>query len=834
LMSVALIDHTGQGHFPPIPNAVGTIDIKRVTGTLYLAISVLQSFGFLPIGMVTGQWYIDGAPLPNGVRTFGAALLWPTSAAYILDTTTVADGTHVVYFKATDADVIPLYLLKAHVAAIVIGNNGFSAGAQDLFLSTTFMEYMPVTPERVHYSGIPNPTNIARPYTYSFRPGVRGVDQGDPNLFLAEAVAEPKTQPPGTNPLYAAGPQWCGYGCVYPSGGPGVHTGDADGSFDSVMKDVGIDGSRFNNLTLAYATFIDKQDGSGWWGMDLTGRLFSYGFDGSVETIAGPHLDPSQLSFDPGDSGLDGNDAEILTRCIVEGNFVPNNFTLKGSTDICLDPRDHRIIYATMQVPSFIAKIDTSVAPANVTIYAGTPNSKGYTDGPSSSALFNEPSSIVMLSDGRMLVADFSNAAFRMISANGLTVSTVAGGTVGPPPPSVLTVQTDGGASSPTGTHPISGTGASAICYPYWVRPTSKGTFVFVEGYTQIIRELDLTASTVRRIGIAENSLLQNSDAPWIQLDVDYKGNCGPIDRIILSPAAFAGTDLGMWAVDNLDGTTGFNFGNIATAAVVQSAGDWGFMSKGYFPWAISFSRTENRMITDFLDNPQQITISAIPSNDDLVLGGYNLLHFVNGWYIFKAGTCLTFPWDCRPSFNVFYGDNGVSHLGLTTDENTFEDLMVKFPDDASLGAFIQAGMIGSTPRPELTGNDLRDLIYFIRRSSYAGSYPTPVSPGPDDPDTGNFPTITSLSAARVDATTIDVNWTTDKPTIGFAAACSSAQAAMGPDNVFYNLSPIEAGYTTSHSITLSNAPAVTPLHFIAVAKDHAGNMVYSNDQAVT
>jgi hypothetical protein len=435
-----------------------------------------------------------------------------------------------------------------------------------------------------------------------------------------------------------------------------------------------------------------------------------------------------------------------------------------------------------------------------------------------------------MLSDGRMLVADFFNAAFRMISADGTTVSTVAGGTVGPTPPSVITVQTDGGASSPPGTYPITGPGASAICYPYWVRPTSKGTFVFVEGYTQIIRELDLTARTVRRIGIYQNSLLQNSDAPWIQLDVDYKGNCGPIDRIISAAPGFNGTDLGMWSV-NLDGTNGFDFGAISTAAILVSAGDWSYMSKGYFPWNVTFSRTENRMLVNFLDNSQQIMLSAINSNDDI---GQNLLHYVSGWYIFKAGTCLTFPWDCRPSFNALYGDNGVSHLGLSTDENTFEDLMVKFPDDASLGDFIQAGMIGSTPRPELTGNDLRDLIYYVRRSSYAGSYPTPVSPGPDDPDTGNFPTIWSLSATRVDATTINVSWTTDKPTIGFAAACSSTQAAKGPDGVYYNLSPIEAGYATSHCVTLRNAPAVTPLHFIVVAKDHAGNMSYSNDQAVT
>jgi hypothetical protein len=46
--------------------------------------------------------------------------------------------------------------------------------------------------------------------------------------------------------------------------------------------------------------------------------------------------------------------------------------------------------------------------------------------------------------------------------------------------------------------------------------------------------------------------------------------------------------------------------------------------------------------------------------------------------------------------------------------EKNFGDLNTS--TDAELAALIQSGWDGQTPRPEITGNDLRHLIYFIRR----------------------------------------------------------------------------------------------------------------------
>jgi hypothetical protein len=44
---------------------------------------------------------------------------------------------------------------------------------------------------------------------------------------------------------------------------------------------------------------------------------------------------------------------------------------------------------------------------------------------------------------------------------------------------------------------------------------------------------------------------------------------------------------------------------------------------------------------------------------------------------------------------------------------------------DAALGAFIQAGFGGGVPRPEITGRDLSNVMYYIRRCSLSGCLPT-------------------------------------------------------------------------------------------------------------
>jgi hypothetical protein len=138
--------------------------------------------------------------------------------------------------------------------------------------------------------------------------------------------------------------------------------------------------------------------------------------------------------------------------------------------------------------------------------------------------------------------------------------------------------------------------------------------------------------------------------------------------------------------------------------------------------------------------------------------------------------------------------------------------------------------MGGGTPRPEITGNDMRDLIYFIRRSTLAGSYPTPVNPGPDDPDT-SYPVISGVTATRLSSpgNSILFTWTTDVPTIGFVACGSPNQIGVG--YIPYSVaSDCESSFGTSHSLTFSGLPLTTPTHYTICARNRAGQCTHTAD----
>jgi hypothetical protein len=180
-----------------------------------------------------------------------------------------------------------------------------------------------------------------------------------------------------------------------------------------------------------------------------------------------------------------------------------------------------------------------------------------------------------------------------------------------------------------------------------------------------------------------------------------------------------------------------------------------------------------------------------------------------------------------------------MGHLGLWPGANTFDEIDATYPTDAALKTYIASGMGSSVARPEITGNDARDLIYWIRFNTIRGATDNggnAVVPGPDDPDTGNYPTFLTFSAVRATATSINVTFTTDKPCIGYAMAGSSNQVGLTPPYCVF--SPIEnftvpysgnAGGGLSHSMTIPNCPSGAAMYVAGVAKDMAGNSVHTN-----
>jgi hypothetical protein len=163
---------------------------------------------------------------------------------------------------------------------------------------------------------------------------------------------------------------------------------------------------------------------------------------------------------------------------------------------------------------------------------------------------------------------------------------------------------------------------------------------------------------------------------------------------------------------------------------------------------------------------------------------------------------------------------------------------------DAILRKFFIMGGTGTVPRPELgvavgssaINNDAVCLSYYVRRATTAGSFPGPVAlPGPLNSDTAP-PQITNVIATRVNSTTISATWTTDKQTIGVLVGGSKwGGLATSGGQWRYNVSsPIESGYGTSHSATLSGLPVNSlPTHYSILVKDEAGNTTYLQNQTI-
>jgi hypothetical protein len=795
--------------------------------------------GIAPVDNLQGYWLMDGAPfspLMTGQSTDGG------SFAYTFDTSLYPDGPHVFTFQVVNSEVISLGHYATRAIYIVFANHGAAPDAPvRVPLANSWMEGVPSVPDWHTFTSkiLPQHVNAAIPFTPVFCPP-------DPvnGATLGELVIEPLRGAPGAGPGRTHGPRWTmgdtGVGLL-PEGD--LYSGnislDADGyNFNTVMLELGRDGDRFNAQISALTTYVDTLDGTGWWGVSMDGRLFKRTFDGHVTTVAGRILAPNTFAWDPQAypylSETQNSDARLNGRAQFIGDFSATpggnmgGWWLKNAVDLCVDPRNHAIVYLSLQVPSVIVKVDTSVSPARVTLYAGTLQTNldnkggvGYVDGPALSAQFSEQAGICMLSDGRMIVADSNNAAIRMVSADGSTVSTVAGGTASsqPAPPSSDNPPT----RSPTGTVPVA---SNFVAYPYWVRLTSHGTIVLIEQYSLQVRELDLAARTLRYIGTFGDTPANSNSGFWAALEVDSTATNGPVDRIYLAVTA---GDVPMWRMD-LSGANSQGWFGIGATGLLSACADRSYTPNGYFPWMFAVHRTQCRAIATWID-VGTVEYRGQPYTHDPIGDNNNAQYEIwcAGYYVFILGTAQCFPYGARPSFLALYGSTGVSYLGLSATNNSFEEIAQL--TQAERYAFYQAGMIGSTPRPELTGNDLRNLDFYVMRNTYAGSQPTPFTPGPDDPDTGNYPQLFGVAGTRLSATSVQVTWTTDKPTIGLAAATPqnvTTQAwAYGP------CSPLETAYGTNHSVVISGLPPNVQINVTAMSKDVAGNSSYSSNVAI-
>jgi hypothetical protein len=591
-------------------------------------------------------------------------------------------------------------------------------------------------------------------------------------------------------------------------------------------------------------------------GVDPAGTMFVADYQNSVIR----KITPAGIV-----STLFGN---IANRPTLDSGFTPVSPVSPGSgTPITISSISWSAGVATVATSAPVSLLGHDIAPYWAVTLAGITNT-----GTAGNAAVNGVFQVASVTDNRHFTLTMPQIVSGDIGTVGLSGS-----------PTLTPYYDDVFVPTAPGTRPLS----SSFCpYPQRIVWNSSKKLIVGSTWFLSVQEIDLSGATIKYIGTytarAPNNRIQYSSYPqinyitgrmtnlqsWFQIDVDNRsgvpsrsvndptaGCVGPLDDIqMLATGGVAGT----WWYVSADGLSTGTRGNqdLVHFAPLPVGGP----GQGHYPWTIAISRHQGRTLTSGISDNGLFGSRILNTTYDIPSDAFNNVNvdagaLDRGYFIYLQGSVQNnvkttvegvFPWGVRPGGSQLHGGLGLAQLGLTSttpgqsNGDTFDGLTANFPTDAALAAFIQSGFGGSTPRPEITGDDLKDVIYCMRRMSLQGSMNSPLpQPAPFETDV-TAPVISNVVATRLNSTTVQVIWNTDKPTYGFAAAgFDSAQGTSFPYHIFAleeygGTSDINLSYRTAHSVILTGLKTGVTTYVIAVSKDMAGNNAISVQQTVS
>jgi hypothetical protein len=754
---------------------------------------------------------VSGVSLRYTVDNQPAGPVLTDNFASILDTTQIPDGTHslsVLYINEP-ATLWPCYTFLGRQYSFVVSNSGRAiTGPQLLPVVAPLAGYGPVLPQYADSIAFPGSQShpISHPFPAQIIAPAGGVTPSDlwsePLLFSTSNTGESipsywqlRNGSIVEDPLFSSligcddlrQPRW-GFDVAGPI------WEQRKGHFDGLQDDVSAS---------SYATFTPNPDGPGFYGISMDGRLFLLGTDGSIRTLTGwvTNRNVIPLHYEDGSIPL----ASVHGQQTLVGNFDAQFYF---PTDLAVDPTNHSHIFVADMNNHRVALVDLSQSPPVISTYAGVTGHAGYLNGPAATSLFNQPSSIAIASDRTIYVADAENGLIRKIDPSGNVTTLVGLGPGYEPANNVIAAAPL--TYAPRTTVPFA---SAFINYPNALRFDSKGNLVLAETVSQAIRYVDLTAQTVTTI--AQFSNVGNTFGEQVWLDVDHNGNIGEKDDIIASMVT--GKQNGLYRVP-ITGTTAIPLPTITTHSTNPLASGHTRQNQMPWtsgPWSVAIDDQEGRLVVSGVQSAGVTSLRLVQSTDPAFR--LQLADYTAGKNVWLTGTVPNFPFGSRPAFAAVHGYEGHSALGNVLN---FDDMIAM--TDAQLGTYLQNGADGSVPRPELTGNDLRNVIYYIRRTTTGGDLATPA---PDNPDQ-TTPAITTIAASQNGSTGATVTWTTNKPTLGFVAWGTTS-------GTYFGWSPLESGYSTAHSLSPANLPAGQQIYFVVRAKDQAGNQSVSAEQGL-
>ena len=418
-------------------------------------------------------------------------------------------------------------------------------------------------------------------------------------------------------------------------------------------------------------------------------RMVRVGPDGTVTTLAGYVTRRDVVPYSPFDTTITRQEY-IANQWQLVGQFE-GGVTFNLPRDLVFDPADPTKAYIADTGNQRIALVDLSGPQAVITTFSGKAGTAGYAEGSRLDARFNEPASVEIV--GRTLyVADTNNLRIRAINLDTGIVTTAVGS--GPNAPTIPT-------SDEVSRNQDQYTWASvpfnqaAIVYPGWIRRSSNGDLV--------VKEANRGTGNIRRVRFSEQVVEQivDNDTGNYSIDVDWRGNVGPVDSILL-----AGTVSNHMLGRILpNGTVTFATGD-GSVPYSTSIGMTGAGDPGTYPISVVIDDESPRFAYTGQNQVGLTVFRPLQSDDPVTI---DLALSSHGRDLYQLGTILKFfgsgpggVADDRSSLAALHGRKGHNWLGTAT----FDELAKK--TDAELAAYIQAGMAGNIARPEITGRDLR------------------------------------------------------------------------------------------------------------------------------
>ena len=193
----------------------------------------------------------------------------------------------------------------------------------------------------------------------------------------------------------------------------------------------------------------------------------------------------------------------------------------------------------------------------------------------------------------------------------------------------------------------------------------------------------------------------------FVTVSVDREGTWGPVDEFVCTKVNGAGnTDFYLWRNDDsvhLPCGPEYNGGSAGCGPTGQAGEVF-----GHYPWGFWFHPDQGIALAQGLSNPAPMVIRpALPTDPQWEYD--RRLHWHGQKIIITGTTKAGGRYGKVPSFTAQIDIHGG---GLVT----CDEIADMGWDRAA--AFIQSGMLGAFPRPEIVGYDLLAVLYWVARNS--------------------------------------------------------------------------------------------------------------------